>query len=107
MTYEVTDIHIVKPKEAYDYLSINEGKDLVTLVTCYPYAVNSHRLLVTGERVNISTANVLQETTVNNNADFWRIIFIIGEIIAAVLLIVFFKILRKKKNKCPSEGQKE
>lgn len=107
MTYKVIDINIVKPQEANNYLGIEDGKDLVTLVTCYPYAVNSHRLLVTGERVKISTANVLQETTVNNNADFGLMIAIIGAVIVVILLIVFFKILRKKKNKCPSEGQKE
>lgn len=107
ITYEVTDINIVKPEETDDYLGIEDGKDLVTLVTCYPYAVNSHRLLVTGERVEISTANALQKTSENNSSDFGLIIAVIGVFIIVVLLIVFLKFLRKEKNKCPSEGQKE
>lgn len=105
MTYEVTDINIVKPKETNDYLSIEDGEDLVTLVTCYPYAVNTHRLLVTGERIYVSTANMLQETAENSSTYFWLIIAVLGVVIITVLLIVFFKISRKKK--CPSEGQKE
>lgn len=50
LTYEVDQIHIVLPDEVDD-LAIIEGKDLCTLVTCTPYGVNSHRLLVRGHRI--------------------------------------------------------
>ena len=50
LKYEVTDITVVKPEET-DSLRKVPGRDLVTLITCTPYGVNSHRLLVTGERV--------------------------------------------------------
>ena len=50
LTYEVDQILIVLPEET-DALTIEEGKDLCTLVTCTPYGVNSHRLLVRGHRV--------------------------------------------------------
>ena len=50
LTYEVDQILIVLPDET-DSLLIQEGKDLCTLVTCTPYGVNSHRLLVRGHRV--------------------------------------------------------
>lgn len=50
LAYRVTTIRTVLPEET-DYLRIQDGKDLVTLMTCTPYGVNSHRLLVTGERV--------------------------------------------------------
>ncbi len=49
-TYEVDQILIVEPKEVGS-LSIVEGKDLCTLITCTPYGVNSHRLLVRGHRI--------------------------------------------------------
>lgn len=49
-TYQVVSIDTVLPEEVNE-LGIHEGKDLVTLVTCTPYAVNTHRLLVTGERI--------------------------------------------------------
>ena len=50
LKYEVTEITVVKPEET-DSLRKVPGRDLVTLITCTPYGVNSHRLLVTGERV--------------------------------------------------------
>lgn len=50
MDYEVDQIRIVLPEEMED-LEISEDEDLCTLVTCTPYGVNSHRLLVRGHRV--------------------------------------------------------
>lgn len=62
LTYEVDQIIIVEPHMTEDLL-IQEGKDLVTLVTCTPYGVNSHRLLVRGHRVeNIKEAPVVRVT---------------------------------------------
>ena len=49
LAYEVDQIKTVLPEEM-DNLKIEEGKDLCTLVTCTPYGVNSHRLLVRGHR---------------------------------------------------------
>ena len=50
LTYEVDQIRIVEPGDLSD-LEIKEGKDLCTLVTCTPYGINTHRLLVRGHRV--------------------------------------------------------
>ena len=50
LTYEVDQIHIVEPNDLH-YLEIEKGQDLCTLVTCTPYGINSHRLLVRGHRV--------------------------------------------------------
>lgn len=50
LTYEVEATHTVLPKEVKD-LAIQEGRDLASLVTCTPYGVNSHRLIVTGHRI--------------------------------------------------------
>lgn len=50
LTYEVDQIRIVEPGDLSD-LEIEEGKDLCTLVTCTPYGINTHRLLVRGHRV--------------------------------------------------------
>lgn len=49
LAYEIDKIEIVLP-EKVDYI-IEDGKDLATLVTCTPYGINTHRLLVTGHRV--------------------------------------------------------
>lgn len=50
LTYQVDRINVVLPSE-FDELELREGEDLVTLLTCTPYGVNSHRLLVRGKRV--------------------------------------------------------
>lgn len=50
LTYKVDDIRIVLPSET-SWLSIQEDKDYVTLITCEPYMINTHRLLVRGKRI--------------------------------------------------------
>lgn len=59
LTYKVCEINIVDPDDS-SKLEIENGKDYVTLVTCYPYSINTHRLCVRGERV---TSNVTQLAT--------------------------------------------
>ena len=49
-TYEVCEIQVVRPDQTQG-LGIQKGRELVSLVTCTPYAINSHRLVVTGERI--------------------------------------------------------
>jgi sortase A len=50
LAYRVVEIQVVEPHEVAG-MGIVKGKDLATLLTCYPYMINSHRLLVTGERI--------------------------------------------------------
>lgn len=50
LTYQVDDISIIEPSEI-DTLVIEDGKDYVTLLTCTPYGINTHRLLVRGTRI--------------------------------------------------------
>ena len=52
LAYRVCDIQVVLPEDT-DSLAVQEGRDLVTLVTCTPYGKNTHRLLVTGERCEL------------------------------------------------------
>lgn len=57
MAYKVYDIRVVEPSEAETFVAtIDSGKDIVTLVTCTPYGLNTHRLLVSGERVSYEKA---------------------------------------------------
>lgn len=60
LAYEVCEIHIVVPEDT-SRLLIQDGSDLVTLVTCTPYGVNTHRLLVTGKRTEY-TEEIHEET---------------------------------------------
>lgn len=59
LTYEVDQISIVLPSEL-DELQIVEGQDLCTLVTCTPYGINSHRLLVRGHRIENAAGSTLR-----------------------------------------------
>lgn len=88
LTYEVDTIRIVEPKDL-SALKIEEGKDLCTLVTCTPYGVNTHRLLVMGHRVPNA------DGTANVTADGIRIepIYIAPVLGAAATIIIFIVLL--------------
>ena len=60
MAYKVTEINTVLPTET-EKLQVVPGKDLVTLTTCTPYSVNTHRLLVTGERTELNEENTVTQ----------------------------------------------
>lgn len=96
LTYEVDQIRIVLPDELDD-LRIVEGEDLCTLVTCTPYGVNSHRLLVRGHRV----ANALS-AAVPMDAVQIEPIYVAPAVAAPILLVLLVWLLasaRKKKHK--------
>lgn len=81
LTYEVDQIKTVLPEELDD-VKIEKGKDLCTLVTCTPYGINTHRLLVRGHRVaNDDQAVIVEETGFETD-------YIGIGIIAAVLAVV-------------------
>ena len=84
LTYEVDQILIVKPNET-DALLIQEGEDLCTLITCTPYGVNSHRLLVRGHRVE----NQEEVKAIRVTADAMQIEpVIVAPIVAIPMLLV-------------------
>lgn len=63
LTYEVDQIRIVEPQEVDD-LAIVEGEDYCTLVTCTPYGINTHRLLVRGRRIeNLASSSSIRVTS--------------------------------------------
>ena len=62
LAYQVDQINTVLPHDT-TYLGIEHGEDLCTLVTCTPFGVNTHRLLVRGERIPYEEAEVIVETT--------------------------------------------
>lgn len=80
LTYEVDQIRTVLPSEVND-LEIIPGEDLVTLVTCTPYGINSHRLLVRGHRI----ANLPDDMTTQEASLLDRNMVAIG--IATIILI--------------------
>lgn len=88
MTYEVDRVLVVEPDDV-DALLISEGQDLCTLVTCTPYGVNSHRLLVRGHRVT----NTPEAVELRVTSDALQIEPMIVAPVVAVPLIVVFLIL--------------
>lgn len=98
-TYEVDQILIVEPSQVNN-LTIEEGKDYCTLVTCTPYGINTHRLLVRGHRI----ANLENSETVHITADAVHIEpLIVAPILAIPMLLILLIILlfggRKNKKK--------
>lgn len=95
LTYEIDRIQIVEPTDTQD-LHIVSGEDLCTLVTCTPYGVNSHRLLVRGHRIdNIKNSEVARVVS-----DAIQIEpMIVAPIVATPMLLVLLIILMlPKKN---------
>ena len=95
LTYEVDQILIVEPHET-DSLLIQQGQDLCTLITCTPYGVNSHRLLVRGHRVE----NQEEAQAIRITADAMQIEpTIVAPILAIPMLLVLLIILLFPKPK--------
>ena len=65
LCYEVDQISVVEPEET-NSLAVEDGEDLVTLLTCTPYGVNSHRLLVRGHRVPYDPEEIQEKETGNH-----------------------------------------
>ena len=96
LTYEVDQISIVSPHET-DQLQIVEGEDLCTLLTCTPYGVNSHRLLVRGHRVeNQEEAIVVRATA---DATQIRPIIVAPMLAIPMLLLLLIAMLIPKSKK--------
>ena len=89
LTYEIDQILIVEPQEV-DALKIVEGEDYCSLVTCTPYGINSHRMLVRGHRI----ANAEEAKTVRVTADAVQIEpLLIAPLVAAPILLILLIIL--------------
>lgn len=82
LTYEVDQIRVVEPHEL-ENLSIEEGKDYCTLVTCTPYGVNTHRLLVRGHR----TENPEEAVRVTADAEQIDRTYVIPAVAVPILLL--------------------
>ena len=90
LAYEVYNIKVVKPTETDD-LRIVKGEDYITLVTCTPFGINSHRLLVRGHRVEYNPDKEKQEAK-KDNEDVWFNEYI-KSIISGVGIIIAFLVI--------------
>lgn len=102
LAYEVDQIKVVEPSDTSDLL-IEQGKDYVTLVTCTPYGINSHRLLVRGHRVpyteELRDAGDAQAAE-GVDGESWKEVYgralLEGILIALAILGIFLVVMRKK-----------
>lgn len=100
LTYEVDQILIVEPQETSS-LKIAQGKDYCTLVTCTPYGINTHRLLVRGHRIE----NIQQSNTIRVTADAMQIEpLIVAPFAALPLLLILLVVLLIPKKRSSRGG---
>ena len=106
LCYQVDQIRVVEPFQT-EALAVEEGKDLMTLMTCTPYGVNSHRLLVRGHRVAyepeveevlVEEAKAAKQISVHTDYLLW---VVVGMAVTAAFIFGFIllekKVLQKKK----------
>ena len=104
LAYEVDQILTVLPEQT-ESLGITDGDDYVTLVTCTPYAVNTHRLLVRGHRVPMKAAKAVQKTEkkvtgiTNPTLPMLALCVVIGIVIAVILVAGINSVQNKKRRR--------
>ena len=89
LAYQVVEINVVLPNDT-TYLGIRSGEDLCTLVTCTPYGVNTHRLLVRGSRIPYEEAEELTEKVMQAEeiVSSWEQQYIRGIAIGLIVVLV-------------------
>lgn len=102
LAYEVVERSIVKPEDT-ERLAIQREEDLVTLVTCYPYGINSHRLLVTGKRTEYVGAAEQEKAQQREVKSVWQEHYKKGVLICIAvylpLIIVSIILIRRWREK--------
>ena len=95
--YKVVEINTVQPDET-EYLLPEKGRDLITLVTCTPYSVNTHRLLVTGERDRQPRTEEKEITRNQDKPDSTYQAVALGVTVIVVGVITAIRAVRRKRN---------
>lgn len=98
LTYEVDQINVVLPDELED-IEIEEGQDLCTLVTCTPYGVNTHRLLVRGHRVETKEENHVRVVSDAAQIEPMTVSLVIGLPVLVIIMLLRMIFAGKKHRK--------
>ncbi len=107
LCYEVDQILVVDPEDT-SALAVEDGEDLMTLLTCTPYGVNTQRLMVRGHRVPYEEQTVADEQTplsglsLHTNYLLW---VVVGVVVTGVFILILF--IREKKLQKRAAGKKE
>ena len=108
LCYEVDKISVVKPEDTSD-LAVEDGQDLVTLLTCTPYGVNTERLLVRGHRVPYVEEEVKEEKTVLSGSSLhtnYLLWVFVGLSVTALFVFVLYLKETKLKRRANKGGKK-
>ena len=106
LAYKVFATEVVEPKET-KALRIQDDKDLMTLLTCTPYMINTHRLLVKAERTDYDPDVAKKEIKKINQKSKWLIIMWLSLAILLPLGIILFLLWLKKKKEKEKEAKKK
>jgi len=101
LAYQVDSIRVIEPSNFSDLL-ITEGKDYVTLLTCTPYMINTHRLIVRGHRIPYSESDKKKESKKNNVNGLLRMAMVV--VVLMIILLISLLRYRKKKREKNSEA---
>ena len=108
LEYWVDSINVVLPTE-YDKLRIIEGRDYVTLMTCTPYGINSHRLLVRGVRIDRDMLPGYDDFQLKNEIQTVDMMVLIPVLLVILSVLVFAVMLiqssKKKRRKEKNNGE--
>ena len=108
LCYEVDKISVVKPEDT-SALAVEDGQDLVTLLTCTPYGVNTERLLVRGHRVPYVEEEVKEEKTVLSGSSLhtnYLLWVFVGLSVTALFVFVLYLNETKLKRRANKGGKK-
>ena len=108
LCYEVNKISVVKPEDT-SALAVEDGQDLVTLLTCTPYGVNTERLLVRGHRVPYVEEEVKEEKTVLSGSSLhtnYLLWVFVGLSVTALFIFVLYLKETKLKRRANKGGKK-
>ncbi len=109
LAYEVDQILVIEPEDT-EALQVEDGQDLATLLTCTPYGVNTHRLLVRGHRVPYDPEEEAEQGrevvhSVNTNYILW---VTAGLSVTIVVIVIIPRAVRKKReNRRARDGENE
>lgn len=104
LAYKVVSIKTVEPTD-FDPIRVEKDKDYATLMTCTPYMINSHRLLVKGERIPINMSKTLAEENEKDNIFKKMIKYVSVLLILMIISIIIYKKKKGEKRICKNDKQ--
>ena len=107
LAYEIDQIEIVLPDND-EFLHIEEGEDLVTLLTCTPYGVNSHRMLVRGHRIPYVPEDIIEQQGEHRISERDKpILFAVAGLVLVFLIVIGMRLILAGKKKKEKEDKEQ